>query len=73
MYLKFLAKLLPFSFSGRGEEQIKYIEEYLKANKMFRDYNNPDEDPVFTEVCLDWFNCSVFYVVFDFKVSMVWC
>ena len=27
------------------------VEQYLRATKLFRDYNNPDEDPVFTEVC----------------------
>ena len=35
---------------GRGEEHIKFIEDYLKANKLFRDYTNPEQDPTFTEV-----------------------
>ena len=35
---------------GRGEEHIKFIEDYLKANNLFRDYTNPEQDPVFTEV-----------------------
>lgn len=35
---------------GRGEEHIKFIEDYLKANKLFRDYTNPEQDPMFTEV-----------------------
>ena len=37
-------------FSGRSEEKIKYIEAYLKANKMFRDYNQAEQDPLFSEV-----------------------
>eukprot|EP00111_Clytia_hemisphaerica_P000375 TCONS_00001021-protein len=36
--------------SGRTEEHIKYIEDYMKANNLFRDYTNPEQDPVFTEI-----------------------
>ncbi|KAL5020392.1 hypothetical protein ScPMuIL_003284 [Solemya velum] len=36
--------------TGREEEKIKIIEDYLKANQMFRDYNDPGNDPVFTQV-----------------------
>ncbi|XP_057313674.1 cytoplasmic aconitate hydratase-like isoform X2 [Hydractinia symbiolongicarpus] len=36
--------------SGRDEKRIDFISNYLKANKMYRDYSNPDQDPVFTEV-----------------------
>ena len=37
-------------FLGREEKKLAYIEAYLKANKLFRDYNNPEQDPVFSEV-----------------------
>jgi len=36
--------------SGREDERIEFIQTYLKANKMYRDYNNADEDPIFSEV-----------------------
>ncbi|XP_022100488.1 cytoplasmic aconitate hydratase-like isoform X2 [Acanthaster planci] len=36
--------------TGRDETQIAFIEAYCKANHMFRDYTNPDQDPVFSEV-----------------------
>lgn len=36
--------------SGRTEEHIQYIEDYLKANQLFRDYTDPNQDPLFTEV-----------------------
>lgn len=35
---------------GRDEKRIDFISKYLKANKMYRDYSNSDQDPVFTEV-----------------------
>jgi len=36
--------------TGRSEEQIAYIEAYLKAQGLFRDYSNASQDPVFTDV-----------------------
>lgn len=36
--------------SGRNSTLLKYIEVYLKAVKMFRNYNDPKEDPVFSEI-----------------------
>ncbi|XP_076340809.1 LOW QUALITY PROTEIN: cytoplasmic aconitate hydratase-like [Tachypleus tridentatus] len=42
--------LLYLKQTGRNEGMLKYIEDYLKAVKMFRNYRNTDEDPVFSEV-----------------------
>ena len=39
--------------------KIKYIEAYLKANKMFRDYNQAEQDPLFSEVSTVW-TCDTF-------------
>nr|XP_032528425.1 cytoplasmic aconitate hydratase-like [Danaus plexippus plexippus] len=36
--------------TNRSDDKIKKIEEYLKATKQFRDYSNPEQDPVFSEV-----------------------
>ncbi|CAH2083589.1 unnamed protein product [Euphydryas editha] len=36
--------------TDRSAEKIKVIEEYLKATKQFRNYNDPSQDPVFSEV-----------------------
>jgi len=36
--------------SGRDDDRIDFVQSYLKANKMYRDYNNSDEDPIFTEI-----------------------
>ncbi|EDO44943.1 predicted protein [Nematostella vectensis] len=36
--------------TGRDESKIAMIEAYLKASKLFRDYNDPSSDPVFSEV-----------------------
>lgn len=38
-----------FSFPDRSAEQIAYVEAYMKAAGMFRDFNNADQDPVFTQ------------------------
>lgn len=37
-------------FADRSQEKINLIEQYLKATKQFRDYNDSNEDPVFTKV-----------------------
>ena len=42
---------------GRDEHKIKCIEAYLKATKMYRNYNDSSEDPTFSEVRL----CFVCY------------
>ncbi|GFT63990.1 cytoplasmic aconitate hydratase [Nephila pilipes] len=40
--------------TGRDEMHLKYVKAYLEAVHMYRDYKNPDQDPVFTEtVTLD--------------------
>uniref|UniRef100_V9KUG0 aconitate hydratase n=1 Tax=Callorhinchus milii TaxID=7868 RepID=V9KUG0_CALMI len=36
--------------TGRSEEKLNYIEKYLKAVSMFRDFNDPSQDPEFTQV-----------------------
>ena len=36
--------------AGRDPEQVAYIESYLKAVGMFRDYTDSSQDPVFSEV-----------------------
>ncbi|XP_067140876.1 cytoplasmic aconitate hydratase-like isoform X1 [Centruroides vittatus] len=35
--------------TGRDEKMLQYTETYLRAVKMFRNYNNPNEDPIFSE------------------------
>ena len=35
---------------GREEKKISMIEAYMKANRMYRDFNNTEQDPVFSEV-----------------------
>lgn len=40
----------PVTILGREESQIKYIEEYAKAAGLFRDYEMPSQDPIFSEV-----------------------
>lgn len=34
--------------TGREEHKIAYIEQYLRRSKMFRDYDNPAEDPSYS-------------------------
>ncbi|KAJ9601820.1 hypothetical protein L9F63_000002 [Diploptera punctata] len=36
--------------TNRSEEKISMIEEYLKAVRMFRNYSDTNQDPVFSEV-----------------------
>lgn len=36
--------------TGRDPSKVKAIEEYLRAVKMFRDFSNEKEDPVFSKV-----------------------
>uniref|UniRef100_H2ZUH5 Aconitase 1 n=1 Tax=Latimeria chalumnae TaxID=7897 RepID=H2ZUH5_LATCH len=36
--------------TGRDQEKLNYIQKYLEAVKMFRDFTNPAEDPDFTRV-----------------------
>ena len=35
--------------TGRSDESINYIEAYLNAQGLFRDYNDASRDPVFTD------------------------
>lgn len=36
--------------TGREEDKVKYIQKYLEAAGLFRDFNNADQDPDFTQV-----------------------
>lgn len=36
--------------TNRSPEKIAIVENYLKATKQFRDYNNESEDPIFSKV-----------------------
>jgi len=36
--------------TGRDNTKISIIEAYLKANNLFRDYNNTAQDPIFSEI-----------------------
>lgn len=36
--------------TGRSEEKIAYIEAYLKAQGLFRNYEDSSADPVFSDV-----------------------
>ncbi|UYV64807.1 ACO1 [Cordylochernes scorpioides] len=36
--------------TGRSEKMLNYVAAYLKAVKMYRDYNDPSQDPVYSQV-----------------------
>lgn len=36
--------------TGRNEEKLKQIEEYFKAQEMFRDFTDPTNEPEYTEI-----------------------
>jgi len=42
--------LLYLKQTGRDESKLAVIESYLRCNKMFRDYSNPEQDPIFSKV-----------------------
>ena len=42
--------LLYMKQTARDSHQIAYVEAYLKAVDMFRNYNDEKEDPIFSEV-----------------------
>ncbi|XP_065063994.1 cytoplasmic aconitate hydratase-like isoform X2 [Rhopilema esculentum] len=42
--------LLYLKQTGRDEKKLELIEAYLKRNKLFRDYNNPEQDPIFSQI-----------------------
>ena len=44
------SNLLSAFLSGRSEETLERVEAYMKATKMFRDFSDPNNDPVFSEV-----------------------
>lgn len=44
------AYLNKFFFVDRSKEKIAIVEQYLKASKQFRNYQDESEDPVFTKV-----------------------
>lgn len=44
-YISFFLQIL-----DRSEEHIKRIEQYLKSVRMLRNYDDPNQDPVFSEV-----------------------
>ena len=35
---------------GRSAEKLKIVETYLRANAMFRNYADANQDPVYTQV-----------------------
>ena len=39
-----------FPLSDRPADKIEMVKKYLKANRMFRDYTDAAQDPVFSEV-----------------------
>ena len=45
-----MSRLFFFSLTGRSEERIKFVEKFLREIRLFRNYNNPEEDPVFSQV-----------------------
>lgn len=45
-----LVRVLSFSLAARDSSKIEYIEAYLKANRMYRNYDDPNEDPTYSEV-----------------------
>ncbi|KAM7449009.1 Aconitate hydratase mitochondrial [Porites harrisoni] len=42
--------LLYLRQTGRSEETLERVEAYMKATKMFRDFSDPNNDPVFSEI-----------------------
>ena len=42
--------ILSFKYLDRGEKTIGYIEAYLRAVGMYRNFQDPNEDPVFSQV-----------------------
>ena len=38
--------------TNRDPKRLKYIEAYLKASRMYRNYSDPNQDPVFSQVQL---------------------
>lgn len=36
--------------SDLSQEKVEQLESYLKAVKLFRNYEDPSEDPVYSEV-----------------------
>ncbi|XP_048236748.1 cytoplasmic aconitate hydratase-like isoform X3 [Haliotis rufescens] len=36
--------------TGRAEEKLNFIEKYMKVNKMFRDFSDASQDPVFSQI-----------------------
>lgn len=57
MTLKYLKQ------TSRDPHQVAYVEAYLKAVKMFRDYTNADQDPVFSKVCLGWVRACMHFML----------
>lgn len=59
--------------SARDPHRVSCAREYLKAVGMFRDYTDSNQDPVFSEVCVDcnavfpvmrkWIECTCTYMV----------
>jgi aconitate hydratase len=39
-----------FVFSDRDEKKVHLMEEYLKSVRMFRNYSDASQDPVFSDV-----------------------
>ena len=42
--------ILELYFLARDDDKVTIVKEYLKAVGMFRNYSEPSEDPVFSQV-----------------------
>lgn len=46
----FIIVFVYYLFTDRNSEKIAVIKAYLEASKMLRNYDDPSQDPVFSEV-----------------------
>ena len=67
----FFCSLL-YWFIGRDEEKVKAMEEYLKATKLFRNFSDKSEDPIFSEVIHQFFLFASYQIV-DLKMLPEYC
>ena len=61
-YVALLIVIYCECFTARDSTKIEYIEAYLKANRMYRNYDDPTEDPVYSEVIsfvISTFDCVI--------------
>ena len=50
LYVLLLIVIYCKCVTARDSTKIEYIKAYLKANRMYRNYDYPTEDPVYSEV-----------------------